>query len=131
MKKTHIIALVLLAVAFAVIIGMVNDYSSYESFVSAAKNEHKEFHVAGTLVKEKELIYQPEINPNLFTFYMLDREGNERKVICNADKPRDFELSEEIVVIGKMKKDVFYASQLLTKCPSKYVDEEIAIKSNQ
>ena len=128
MKKTHIIALILLAVAFGVIVSMVNDYSSYENFVTAEKHEGKEFHIAGTFVKEKGMDYNPHENANLFSFYMKDRDGHEYKVICNDDKPQDFELAEEIVVIGKMKGNTFYASQMLTKCPSKYTEEEIAVK---
>ena len=131
MKKTHIIALVLMAVALAVIVGMVNDYSSYESFVTAADHPDREYHIAGSFVKEKGLEYNPVADANVFSFHMEDREGNMRKVICNDDKPQDFELSEEVVVIGKMKDDAFYATQLLTKCPSKYTDEEIAVKGKE
>jgi cytochrome c-type biogenesis protein CcmE len=36
----------------------------------------------------------------------------------------DFEKSEQIVVIGKMKGDIFYAKDILTKCPSKYSDTQ-------
>jgi len=37
-------------------------------------------------------------------------------------------MSEQIVVTGKMDGDVFKASEILMKCPSKYKDEEIAVK---
>lgn len=128
MKKIHIIILVVLAVVAAIVISMLGDYSSYESFTTAAAKQEKEYHIAGTFIKEKGMEYNPQLNPNVFSFYMLDREGNQSKVVCNTDKPRDFELADEIVVIGKMKDDTFYATDLLTKCPSKYTDEEIAIK---
>lgn len=128
MKKTHIIALVVLALAFGIIVSMIGDYSSYEPFSKALENEGVEYHVAGTYIKEKGMEYNPEVDANLFSFYMLDREGNESKVICNDDKPQDFELADELVVIGKMKDGIFHASELLTKCPSKYTDEEIEVK---
>lgn len=128
MKKTHIIALVILAVAFAIIVSMIGDYSSYEPFSTALKNEGQVYHVAGTYQKEKGMEYNPEQDADLFSFYMTDRDGNECKVVCNDDKPQDFELAEELVVIGKMKNGVFYASELLTKCPSKYTDEEIEVR---
>ena len=48
-----------------------------------------------------------------------------------AAKPQDFELSEQIVLTGKMQGDVFMASDMLMKCPSKYKDEEIYIKSKE
>jgi cytochrome c-type biogenesis protein CcmE len=60
-----------------------------------------------------------------------DSKGMEKKVILFAAKPQDFELSEQIVVTGQMKGEVFYASDLLMKCPSKYKDEEIYIKSEK
>ena len=128
MKKIHIVILVALAVVAAIVISMLGNYSSYESFTTAADHEGKEYHVAGTFVKEKGMDYNPQVNPNVFSFWMEDREGNVSKVVCNTDKPKDFELADEIVVIGKMKEDAFYATNLLTKCPSKYTDEEITIK---
>lgn len=67
-----------------------------------------------------------EAGAKVFSFYMIDTDGAEYKVICNDDKPQDFELTDQIVVVGKMKGDLFYASQLLTKCPSKYAEEEVA-----
>ena len=55
----------------------------------------------------------------------------EYKVVFDGAKPQDFELSEQIVVTGRMKDDTFIATDLLMKCPSKYKDEEIYIKGEQ
>lgn len=131
MKKTHILILIVLAITIGIILSMVGNYSSYESFSTAAAQQGNEYHVAGTFVKEKGMEYNPVQNPNVFSFYMKDREGNVQKVICNSDKPKDFELADEIVVIGSMEDDAFYATDLLTKCPSKYTDEEIAVKEQK
>ena len=79
--------------------------------------------------KEKDMIYNPEKDPNLFSFYVTDKKGESKKVILKAAKPQDFELSEQIVVTGKMVGDEFIAKDVLLKCPSKYKDEEIYIKS--
>ncbi len=125
MKRAHIIALVVIAIAIAAIISLVNDASTYVNFSTAQLNEGKEFHVVGELSKDKPLEYNPEVNPDEFTFYMKDNEGEERKVILNASKPRDIEKSENIVVIGKIQGKEFIASSLLMKCPSKYVDGEL------
>jgi cytochrome c-type biogenesis protein CcmE len=46
-------------------------------------------------------------------------------------KPQDFERSEQIVLTGKMKGDEFVATDILMKCPSKYKDEEIYLKSEE
>ncbi len=131
MKRTHIILLIFLAVVMAVIILMMGDYSSYANFEQAAQAPNKEFHIAGELVKEKGMEYNPQQNADVFSFYFRDRDGNEHKVIANTDKPQDFELANEIVLIGKMDGDVFYAEGIQTKCPSKYTDAEIAIKEGE
>ena len=59
----------------------------------------------------------------MFSFYMFDEQGVERKVIYFNAKPQDFEKSEKVVIIGSMKGDTFVAKSLLLKCPSKYNDE--------
>jgi cytochrome c-type biogenesis protein CcmE len=48
-----------------------------------------------------------------------------------ATKPQDFERSEQIVLTGSMNGDTFEASDMLLKCPSKYKDQEIYIRSEQ
>lgn len=124
MKRTHIFILVLMAVAFAVILSSLSNTSTYASFATAEKNQGKVFHVVGQLNKEKEMIYEPEVNANLFSFYMKDTEGKECKVLYNNSKPQDFERAEQIVIVGKMADDQFNASEILMKCPSKYNGSE-------
>ncbi len=55
----------------------------------------------------------------------LDQEGISQKVVYSDAKPQDFEKSEQLVVTGKSEGEVFYAEQILMKCPSKYVEDEI------
>lgn len=120
MKKSHIIAIAIIAVAIAAILSTVADSSTYASFSISTQNPKKVYHVVGKLNKEKPQDYNPQENANLFTFYMIDNEGKERKVLLNKTKPQDFDRSEQIVVIGKMSGDDFFASDVLMKCPSKY-----------
>lgn len=127
MKKTHIIALVFIAVSIAVIVSMTGDYSRYETFASAAASPAKDFHIVGELVADEEMFYDPEEDPNYFSFYLKDKSGTQRKVIFNGAKPQDFERSEQIVLTGGMDGDVFMASKILMKCPSKYVDDELEV----
>jgi cytochrome c-type biogenesis protein CcmE len=93
MKKTHIIGIIIIAVTIAIIITSISDSGTYESFGTAFNHPDKEFHVVGKLNKEKALIYNPEQNANLFSFYMTDEKGLEKKVNFNGAKPQDFELS--------------------------------------
>jgi len=128
MKKSHIVALFIIALSIAAIVGMSSDYSSYATFSQAKLQEGKEFRVIGNLTEEKDMEYDPIKDPNLFTFQMLDKDGLEKKVVYYGTKPRDFERSEDIVLTGKMKGEVFEASTILLKCPSKYVEDEIEIR---
>lgn len=128
MKKIYIVAIVMIALAIGLLTNAVSDVSTYSSFEDA-RNTDREVKIAGQLSKDKEMNYDPERNANLFTFYIMDGKGEEQKVVLNAAKPQDFEKSEQIVVTGKMKGDAFVASGVLMKCPSKYKDEEVYIKS--
>lgn len=128
MKKTHILLLVFIAVAIGVIVANTSNYSTYETFRSAAEKPGKEFHVVGTLALDQDMVYDPLVDPNYFSFYMQDQDGNTNKVVFPGTKPNDFERSEQVVLIGKMKNDEFHASKILTKCPSKYIDDELEVK---
>ncbi len=130
MKKTHIIAIGMIAVAIGLLISLSGDVSSYSTFAEAEKSGEV-VKLTGQLVKDKTIHYDPATDPNYFSFFLRDDAGAERKVILLAAKPQDFEKSESIVLTGQMKGSEFVASDMLMKCPSKYKDEEIYIKSNQ
>ena len=120
MKKTHILGIIIIAVAIGVIFGSISDSGTYSNFTEASKNEQAEFHIVGYLNKEKPQVYEPEKNPDLFQFYMYDKDSVERKVVLHKSKPQDFDKSEQIVIIGSAKDKEFHANQILMKCPSKY-----------
>lgn len=122
MKKTYIAGIIIIALAIGAMVSSLSDSSTYADFYEAENNPDKEFHVVGKHSKDKEAIYDPEVNPDLFTFYMIDNNGVERKVLLNKSKPQDFERSEQIVLIGKSVNGDFHASDILMKCPSKYDD---------
>jgi cytochrome c-type biogenesis protein CcmE len=122
MKKTHILGIVIIAVAIGAILTTLNNTSTYATFAEAAESTDQEFHIVGKFNKEKESVYNPQADANIFTFYMIDNKGVERKVILHKNKPQDFERSEQIVLIGKMQGNEFHASDILMKCPSKYND---------
>lgn len=130
MKKTHIIGIIMVIVAIALLSTAAEDVSTYGTFKDAAATGDK-VKIAGQLSKDKEMVYDPVKDPNYFSFFIKDTEGEERKVVLLAQKPQDFEKSEQIVLTGSMKGDEFIASDMLMKCPSKYNDEEIYIKSEQ
>ena len=44
-------------------------------------------------------------NANQFRFFLIDDKGIERQVVYNNSKPQDFEKSDKVVVIGRMKSE--------------------------
>lgn len=128
MKKSFLFTLSLIAIAIVLLISVSKDFSTYATFSKAAKSGDQ-VKLVGTLAKDQEIYYQPETDANYFSFYLTDKDGETKKVILSAPKPQDFELSEQVVLTGSMKDDVFIAKSMLLKCPSKYKDEEIYIKS--
>ncbi len=126
MKKTHIVLLVLTIAAMAVIVTVFADFSSYETFASAGKQQGKTMYVIGNLQKDKEMIYDPKVDPNHFTFFAKDKSGKTSKVIFNGEKPRDIEKSEQIVMMGYQEGETFHCSRIQMKCPSKYKKDMVA-----
>jgi cytochrome c-type biogenesis protein CcmE len=130
MKPIHIVALLVLAGGVAALTMQAKDVSTYATFTDA-KEASAKVKVAGKLIKDKPMIYDPVVNPNLFTFYLKDTNGKEVLVNLLKPKPQDFELSEQVVVTGDMQGDAFVANEVLMKCPSKYKDEEIYMKKKE
>lgn len=130
MKKTHIVLLVLIVVALSVLVSVFGDFSTYETFASAAKQPGKSYYVIGYLDKGKEMSYDPKVDANHFTFYAKDKSGNMNKVIFNGEKPRDIEKSEQIVMLGYLDGETFHCSRIQMKCPSKYKKDMVAVGSS-
>lgn len=130
MKKVYVVAIAMVAVAIVVFVSSASDMSTYSSFTDA-NQEGKKVKVVGQLAKDKAIIYDPLVDPNVTSFYVRDNNGMEKKVVLLKAKPQDFELSEQVVLTGKMKDDEFIATDILMKCPSKYKDEELYVKSEK
>jgi cytochrome c-type biogenesis protein CcmE len=93
-----------------------NSISTYVNFEQASDMEGA--HVVGTWDDSKDHGFSMETKQ--FSFYMKDETGNVRRVVFPHPKPNNFEQADRIVVIGEMQNDVFYANDMLMKCPSKY-----------
>lgn len=119
--------MVVIAVAMGVIISTYADSSTYGTFSDAIETK-KELHVVGKLQLDKEMVYNPEVDANYFSFFLKDNDGKECKVVFAGSKPQDFERSEQIVLTGQMVGNSFQANKILMKCPSKYTEDKIEIK---
>lgn len=130
MKKLHIIGIVIIAVAIGVIFVSLKNTTTYADFNEALANPDKEFHVVGKLDKNQPQIYDPKVNTDEFLFTLIDNKGVSKQVVLHKSKPQDFEKSEQIVLIGKMKGNEFHANDILMKCPSKYNDAKGPVSQN-
>ena len=129
MKKTHILALIVIALLVGFLVSSIYDSSTYASLSDAYENPDSEYHVVGVLDRSYPVEYNPLENAQLTIFKMVDNEGDTGMVYLKKSKPQDFERSENVVVIGKASGDVFHAKDILVKCPSKY-NEELEISQS-
>lgn len=118
MKTRYIIGGVIV-VTFLVIGGISFLNSSIEyADITKAESSGKKVQVTGKWVKERESHY--DTKNNTFTFYLQDDRNRVAKVVYNGAKPNNFEIATSVVVKGKFENGIFQASDVLTKCPSKY-----------
>ncbi len=118
MKRKHIIALIVAVgfigiAAFALVDNKI-DYSDFEKAQASGRRAQ----VSGTYDKDKGSRY--DVNSNTFSFYMKDRQGHEMPVKYAGIRPNNFEIAPSVVCVGKVEGGVFEASDIQTKCPSRY-----------
>jgi cytochrome c-type biogenesis protein CcmE len=118
MKSRYIIGGIIVVV-FLTIGGYSFINSSVEyATLSKAEESGKKVQVTGTWVKERMTHY--DAKSNKFTFHMKDDDGKIAKVVLNGAKPNNFDIATSVVAKGKYDNGEFLASDVLTKCPSKY-----------
>jgi cytochrome c-type biogenesis protein CcmE len=132
MKRSHIIAIVVIAAAIGIIISTAGDASTYvnfdQAYEMAATGNTTSIHVVGELKKDGSgnIIGMEKSVDNLsFSFTLIDDNKREQKVYYNEPMPPDFARSEKVVVIGSYQGDNFVASKILLKCPSKYEEQKL------
>jgi cytochrome c-type biogenesis protein CcmE len=134
MKKSHILILIVIAVAVGILITTADDASSYVSFSEAyqlaSSGTKKDIHVVGELKKDGQgniIGIEEGADKVSFSFLMIDDNGKEQKVSYREPMPADFTKSEKVVVIGSYSGNTFVASKILLKCPSKYQEQNVNI----
>lgn len=83
-----------------------------------AKMTSKKVQVKGAWLQDQKTEYLASTNQ--FVFYMVDDNNTPMKVVLDGAKPNNFELATSIVVKGRCQDGYFHATDILTKCPSKY-----------
>jgi cytochrome c-type biogenesis protein CcmE len=126
MKPKVIVAVVI--IVGALFFGATTFLESNIEYMDFAKAQTvtKKVQVKGKWVKEKDS--QFDATKSQFTFYMVDDNQQEVKVVLDGAKPNNFEMATEVVAKGRFKDGYFHANELLTKCPSKYEGDGEAVK---
>jgi len=123
MKKIHIALLILIVGAIAVLISFLPTITTYETVATAREKMGKTVELIAKLDKSQPVEYDPLTNSNYLSFIAVDSLGQKVKVVYKNTKPENFEHSERLVLKGKMNGDHFECTNILTKCPSKYMDD--------
>ena len=128
MNTKVIIGIALIAVFLVVgFYSFVDSKVEYSNFQNAVQSK-KTCQVKGSWVKDKETRFDPASNQ--FIFYMKDENNTEMKVVLDGAEPNNFKMAESIVAKGKVKEGYFHASEVLTKCPSKYEGDGQDVKKS-
>jgi cytochrome c-type biogenesis protein CcmE len=87
--------------------------------IAGAMAKNKKVQLKGTWNREKSSAFNSSTSQ--FTFYLVDDAGRECKVVLDGAAPNNFEMATSVVAKGKFTGDgYFHATEVLTKCPSKY-----------
>lgn len=103
---------------------VLGSYSFMESNVeytdiAGAMKKHKKVQLKGAWDKERESSFDPATST--FSFWLVDDAGQECKVVLDGAAPNNFQLATSVVAKGKFTEEgYFHATEVLTKCPSKY-----------
>ncbi len=118
MKKRYLIGGIIV-VAFLIVGGLSFLNSSVEyATLGKAEESGKKVQVTGKWVQDMSTHY--DTKSNTFSFYIRDEENRVARVDYAGAKPNNFDIATSVVVKGRFENGVFEASEVLTKCPSKY-----------
>ena len=118
LNRKTIITVSLIIAGIVLIIFNYRDSSIAYSTFSVARQTMGRIQVKGEYQKDREVSADTE--KRRFTFYMKDDSGEVMKIVLNGLKPDNFDVAPSIVVRGRMEDSCFRATEVLTKCPSKY-----------
>lgn len=119
MKNKYIFGGVIISIFLILMVYLFTQTNiKYENDFSVVQTGTRTVKATGSWIKERN--YEIDKANNTFTFFMKDQAGREMKVIYNGTIPNNFESASNVVVTGKYNNGCFHATNVLTKCPSKY-----------
>ncbi len=127
--KPKLIAGIVVIVA-GIILSAVNFVESnveYGDFDTAAK-VGKKIQVKGEWAQQQDAYFDAEKVE--FVFYLKDDNGRVERVVLEGAKPNNFEIATSVVAKGTYQGDHFHATEVLTKCPSKYEGDAESVQNS-
>jgi cytochrome c-type biogenesis protein CcmE len=118
--KPRVIVAAVVVVGF-IIFGSISFLRSNVEYtdVAGAMKTGRKVQLKGTWNKDRESRF--DASRGQFTFYLVDDAGRECRVVLEGAAPNNFELATSVVAKGRYMEDgYFHATEVLTKCPSKY-----------
>lgn len=122
MKLNSVIMGVLLLAGLAFTVTAFIQHTSPYVKVQQLTQRSENVHVALKPLKET---IQFDAKTMTLTFEGEDDTGKIR-VVYPKGKPNNFEMASQVVVMGDYRDGVFYAEEMLVKCPSKYQGAQTA-----
>lgn len=118
MKARYLIGAVALVVALSGSVYLLSQSQVQYATITEARALGRKVQIKGRWDATAECSYDQ--SRNLFYFVLIDDQGNRIPVEYQGAKPNNFELAHSVVVRGRVEGDRFRATEILTKCPSKY-----------
>ena len=119
MKKSYIIGGIVIGLALAM--AMYSFKSTLTAYVTVteAKASKRPVQVAGMIVKGSD---RHDFKNNNLVFTLREDGGAEMVIEYSGPRPGNFDDATKVVAVGKYmpQKQVFFAKELLVKCPTKY-----------
>jgi cytochrome c-type biogenesis protein CcmE len=129
--KPKVIVAAVVVVAFIVLgaLSFMENNVEYTD-VSGAMKSHRKVQLKGQWVREKPSAFDSRTTQ--FTFFLVDEQGKECKVVLDGAAPNNFEMATSVVAKGRYNTDegYFHATEVLTKCPSKYEAQGEEVKKS-
>ena len=120
----------IVVIAAGIILSAVNFVESnveYGDFATAEK-VGKKIQVKGEWDQDSESYFDAEKVE--FVFYLKDDNGRVERVVLEGAKPNNFEIATSVVAKGTFEGDHFHATEVLTKCPSKYEGDAESVQNS-
>lgn len=123
MKKGAIFAIVLTVMGLvAVVFAFQSNSSRYVSVKEALVSQgESKLHLSGDIVPGT---LDVSVSNRTMAFQLKDEEGAKMPVMYRGMPPANMGAATKVVAVGEVKDGVFTASDIITKCPSKYESEK-------